>query len=297
MNKKIFIIILSVAILLVIAAVFFSVSERQQRQQMQRELIEFEEFMAFEKEMLEQEFVNFSLEFANFPTTIHNDSLIRLLDEEKMRVQQLHEELRVTRATNHRRIRELERELSTIREIMRSYIVQIDSLNRENERLVAENVAVRRQATVATQQVQTLTREREVLTETVARASQLDISHFAFSGLNNRNRPTTRAGQMANLRFDYTIARNITTQPGIKTIFLRITRPDGEVLQRDPSNVFPFENGMIAYSSRKEFEYDGDAITDVIFWRVEEILQVGTHRADFFVDGNHIGRFTFEIGR
>ena len=294
MNKKIFIIILSIVVVALIAIVVYFAREMRQKQQ---ELAEFEEFMAFEKEMLEQEFVNFSLEFATFPTTIHNDSLLRLLDEEKMRVQQLLEELRITRATNHRRIRELERELSTVREIMRSYIVQIDSLNRENERLVAENVAVRRQATVATQQVQTLTREREVLTETVARASQLDISHFSFTGLNNRNRATTRAGQMANLRFDYTIARNITAQPGMKTIFLRITRPDGEVLTRSPNNVFPFENSQIAYSARKEFEYDGEAMNDVIFWRVEEILQVGTHRADFFVDGNHIGRFTFEIGR
>jgi hypothetical protein len=294
MNKKIFIITLSVVVLLLIAIVVYFAREVRQKQQ---ELADFEEFMNFEKEMLEQEFVNFSLEFANFPTTIHNDSLLRLLDEEKMRVQQLLEELRVTRATNHRRIRELERELATVREIMRSYIVQIDSLNRENERLVAENVAVRRQATVATQQVQTLTREREVLTETVARASQLDISHFSFTGLNNRNRATTRVGQMANLRFDYTIARNITAQPGMKTIFLRITRPDGEVLTRSPNNVFPFENSQIAYSARKEFEYDGEAMNDVIFWRVEEILQTGTHRADFFVDGNHIGRFTFEIGR
>jgi cell division protein FtsL len=153
MNKKIFIIILTVVILALIAVVIYFAREAQQSQ---RELQEFEEMMAFEKEMLEQEWENFSVEFSTFPTTIHNDSLLRLLDEEKLRVQQLLEELRITRATNRTRILELERELQTVRGIMRSYIVQIDSLNRANERLERENVQVRRQVTAATQQVEAL---------------------------------------------------------------------------------------------------------------------------------------------
>jgi hypothetical protein len=83
----------------------------------------------------------------------------------------------------------------------------------------------------------------------------------------------------------------------MKTIFLRITRPDGEVMTKNPNNVFPFENRNLEYSARKNFEFGGEALDDVIFWRVEEILQAGTHRADFFIDGNHVGRFNFEIRR
>jgi len=294
MNKKIFIIILTVVILALIAVVIYFAREAQQSQ---RELQEFEEMMAFEKEMLEQEWENFSVEFSTFPTTIHNDSLLRLLDEEKLRVQQLLEELRITRATNRTRILELERELQTVRGIMRSYIVQIDSLNRANERLERENVQVRRQVTAATQQVEALSREREVLTETVARASRLDITNFAFTALNANGRSTNRFSQIATLRFNYTIAKNITAPPGMKTIFLRITRPDGEVMTKNPNNVFPFENRNLEYSARKNFEFGGEALDDVIFWRVEEILQAGTHRADFFIDGNHVGRFNFEIRR
>jgi hypothetical protein len=295
MNKKLFIIIgLSAVILALIAVVVYFSRELRQSQQ---NLAEFEEIAIFEKEMLEEEFERFSMEFNNFPTTIHNDSLVRLLDEEKMRVQQLLEELRVTKATNRRRILELERELSTVREVMRSYIVQIDSLNRENTRLTQENREVRQQANVANARVEILSREREVLTETVARASQLDVTNFSFTGLNNRNRPANRAGQLVNLQFNYTISKNITTPPGMKTIFLRITRPDGEVMTKSPDNLFPFENGNIAYSSRHDFEYEGETMNVVIFWKVDEILQVGTYRADFFIDGNHVGRFNFEIRR
>ena len=297
MNKKTFIIILTIAIVALIAVVIYSARIASEARQSKQEMAEIVEMMNFEKELLEQEFENFSIEFSNFPTTLRNDSLVRLLDEEKMKVQQLLEELRITKATNRRRILELERELGTVREVMRSYIVQIDSLNRENTRLTQENRQVRQQVNVATQQIETLSREREVLTETVSRASKLDITNFAFTALNAKNRSTNRLAQITTLQFNYTIAKNITTPPGMKTIFLRITRPDGEVLTKSPDNLFPFENSRIAFSSRKDFEYDGEAVNDVIYWRVEEILQIGTHRADFFIDGNHVGSFNFEIRR
>jgi len=64
---------------------------------------------------------------------------------------------------------------------------------------------------------------------------------------------------------------------------------------KSEANVFQFENKQIVYSAKKDFEYTGEAITDVLYWKVEEILQKGTYRADFFVDGSRIGSFTFEI--
>jgi hypothetical protein len=43
----------------------------------------------------------------------------------------------------------------------------------------------------------------------------------------------------------------------------------------------------------KNFEYNGDALNDVIYWKVGEILPKGNYRAEFFVDGNRIGSFSF----
>jgi hypothetical protein len=143
--------------------------------------------------------------------------------------------------------------------------------------------------------VQQLSKEKENLNEVVTRASKLDISAFSMQPLNSKNRKTTWSSQTANLQFSFTISKNITAVSGEKVLYLRITRPDDEVMTKSASNVFQFENKMIAYSAKKNFEYTGEAYSDVIYWKVEEILQKGTYRADFFVDGSRIGSFTFEV--
>ena len=292
MNKKTFIIILTAVIAILIAVVIYYANQSSQSKKEMEEIVE---MMNFEKEQLEQEFESFSIEFDNYPTNFKNDSLVKLLDEEKMKVQQLLEELRITKSTNARRITELKKELTTVRNVMKGYVVQIDSLNKVNTRLEKENKEVRQQYSVATKKVEILSKERETLTETVARASKLDVANFAFTTLNDKGRSTKRYAQIATLQFNYAVSKNITTQPGEKTIYLRITRPDGEVLTKSPDNVFPFEDKNIEYSSKKDFEYEGETIHDVIYWKVEEILQIGGYRADFFIDGNHVGSFDFEI--
>lgn len=292
MNRKAFIIALTAVIVLLIGAVIYL---WQKDRRTSREMEEIVEMMEFEKEQLAEEFETFSLELGDYPTTVRNDSLVRLLDEEKVKVQQLLEELRITKATNARRIAELKKELTTVRTVMKSYVVQIDSLNRVNVRLEQENKQVRQQYDVATRKVEILSKERETLTETVARASRLEVTAITYTALNAKGRPTRRYAQIATLQFDFTVSRNITTEPGMKTVFLRITRPDGEVLVKDAAHLFPFEDKEIAYSARKDFEYAGEEVADVIYWQVEEILQTGTYWADFFVDGNHVGSHGFEI--
>lgn len=279
-------------IAVLIATVLFFVNKSRKTE---KEMAEVIEMLNFDKEQLEQEFLDFSMEFEDFPTTIRNDSLVKLLDDEKIKVQQLLEELRITKATNRKRIAELEKELKTVRSVMVHYIEQIDSLSRLNTQLTKENKEVRQKYQVATQTVQQLSKEKETLSETVARASKLDILSFDMKTLNAKDRATRRFSQIATMQFNYTISKNITADPGIKTLYLRITRPDDEVLTKDPANVFRFEDKNIAYSAKKEFEYEGEAVNDVIYWKVEEILQAGNYRADFFVDGNHIGSFSFEL--
>ena len=178
---------------------------------------------------------------------------------------------------------------------MVSYVHQIDSLDRTNKRLVAENKQVKQQYQEVARQAQQLEQERTQLAEVVSRASMLEISHFEMIPLNKRDRKTTIYNQIQKLQFDYTVGRNITNKPGMKTLYMRITRPDGEVMQKSVNDVFKFENSEIAYSVSKEFEYAGEEISGSLYWLVEEILQIGWYNADFFVDGELIGSFPFQI--
>ena len=264
--------------------------------QQKTEMKEMVELMEFEKEQLEDEYEELAIQFDGYQMPdIHNDSLVELLSQEKQRVQDLLEELRITKVTNARRIAELKKELATVRQVMVSYVHQIDSLDRTNKRLVAENQQVKQQYQEVARQAQQLEEERTQLAEVVSRASMLEITEFQMIPLNKRDRKTSIYNQIQKLQFDYTVGRNITNEPGMKTLYMRITRPDGEVMQKSLNDVFPFENSEIAYSVSKEFEYAGEEISGSLYWLVEEILQTGIYNADFFVDGELIGSFPFEI--
>lgn len=264
--------------------------------QQKTEMKEMVEIMEFEKEQLEDEYEELAIQFDGYQSQdIHNDSLVQLLAKEQQRVQDLREELRITKVTNARRIAELKKELATVRQVMVSYVHQIDSLDRTNKRLVAENQQVKQQYQEVARQAQQLEEERTQLAEVVSRASMLEITDFQMTPLNKRDRKTSIYNQIQKLQFDYTVGRNITNEPGMKILYMRITRPDGEVMQKSLNNVFPFENSEIAYSVSKDFEYAGEEISGSLYWLVEEILQIGIYNADFFVDGELIGSFPFEI--
>ena len=287
-----------VLIFLVAALAIVSVLLVWMNLQQKTEMKEMVELMEFEKEQLEDEYEELAIQFDGYQTQdIHNDSLVELLSQEKQRVQDLLEELRITKVTNARRIAELKKELATVRQVMVSYVHQIDSLDRTNKRLVAENQQVKQQYQEAARQAKQLEKERTQLAEVVSRASMLEINHFQMTPLNKRDRKTSIYNQIQKLQFDYTVGRNITNKPGMKTLYMRITRPDGEVMQKSIDDVFRFENSDIAYSVSKDFEYAGEEISGSLYWLVEEILQIGWYNADFFVDGELIGSFPFQIKR
>jgi len=254
------------------------------------------EKMFIDKEILEDEYADLAAQFDGFQNIeIHNDSLISELARERQRVQDLLEELRITKATDSRRIEELRKELATLRTIMVSYVNQIDSLDRTNKLLQEENIQVKQQYEEKARQAEKLEQERAQLVEVVTRASMLELSDFEVVKLNHRDRKTTFFSQIQKLEFKFNIARNITTEPGTKTMYLRITSPNGEVMQKTEDDVFPFENQDIAYSVAKEFEYEGESVSIAMYWSVEEILEKGIYNADFFADGQLIGSFPFTL--
>lgn len=266
--------------------------------QQKQEMTEMVEQMEFEKSELEDEYEDLAMQFDGYRTPdIHNDSLAQLLNQEQQRVRDLLEELRITKATNARRIAELKKELATVRQVMVSYVHQIDSLNQTNQRLTAENKQVREQYAVVQQQAEELQQQNTHLTEKVTRASMLEITAFKVTPLNKNDRKTSNLNQMQKIQFDFTIGKNITSDRGMKQVYMRVVRPDGELitLPNPAQRMFAFENSEIEYSLTKEFEYGGEALDETLYWTVGEILYKGTYNADFFIDGALVASFPFEL--
>lgn len=91
------------------------------------------------------------------------------------------------------------------------------------------------------------------------------------------------------------IAKNITAEPGERIIYVRIMTPDGNVLTKNPSDTFPFENGNLQYSIKRIIEYGGEEMPVTVYWNIEEYLMPGTYKVDIFADGNHIGSHSFTM--
>lgn len=291
MKKTTLYILVGIIVVLACAAIWFYIDNRQTKTEMQ----EIVEQMAFEKEQLEDEYQDLALQFDGYGRNLQNDSLADKLAREQQRVQDLLEELRITKATNAKRIAELKKELATVRAVMVEYVRQIDSLSTTNKRLTEENIVVRQQYQEVSERASLLEEEKVKLTEVVTRAQMLEIAKFEVTSLNNKDKKTTKYSKIVKLQFNYTLLKNATAEPGIKTMYLRIVRPDGEVMVKSQNNTFPYENGNIQYSLKKEFEFGGETVSDVLYWSVDEILQVGLYNADFFCDGNLIGSFPFTI--
>lgn len=259
-------------------------------------LTEMVEQMEFEKEQLQEEYEDLAIQFDGYQNLdIKNDSLQDLLSKEQQRVQDLLEELRITKVTNARRIAELKKELSTVRTVMVGYVRQIDSLNVTNDRLTKENQQLTQQYQTVSTQAQQLQEEKTQLSAVVERASMLEINHFQLTPLNKNNRKTRIVSQIMKFQFDYTVAKNITCDPGLKTVYLRVIDPQGNVMNEDSARVFAFESGVVTYSSAHEMEYTGEEQSGILYVPLVQEAMQGFYNADFFIDGNLIGSFPFEI--
>ncbi|MBR5676729.1 MAG: hypothetical protein IKX20_01120 [Paludibacteraceae bacterium] len=261
------------------------------------ELTELVEQMTIEKEELQEEYEDLAIQFDGYQQMdIKNDSLQDLLSREQQRVQDLLEELRQTKASNARRIAELKKELATVRAVMKDYVRQIDSLNATNARLTEENQIVRRENQQVKEQNSQLSTINSQLTETVTRASMLEITSCTLSMLNKNDKKTKMASNVRKFQFDYVIAKNITCTPGMKNLYVRVMDPQGNLMAESETKVFEFESGEIPYSMMQQIEYSGEAYNGTCFCALadkEEVLK-GFYTIDFFCDGNLIGSFPFQ---
>lgn len=256
---------------------------------------EMQELFALEKEELESEYSTFATQYDELKVRITNDSLQQKLEQEKLRTQQLLEELKQTKATDAAEITRLKKELKTVRAVMRSYVMQIDSLNRINEKLTKENRRVTAKYKEASQTISTLNEEKEALSEKVELASQLDALGINMYAAKNNGKKVRKIKNAKKFVLDFTIAKNITASTGEKTIYVRITTPDGNTLTKNSSNVFAYEDKEINYSIKKYIEYTGEEQAITLYWDIEEFLQAGKYIVHIFADGNMIGYNSFDI--
>ena len=291
MNKKTLIIIIAAATVLAGAIAFLGISLGKANKANEEMVQLFE----LEKEEMENEYSTFATQYDEMQILVSNDSLVAQLEREKLRTQQLLEELRATKASNAAEIARLKKELKTVRAVMRSYVVQIDSLNQANAKLTKENKRVRTQYAEATKRVEVLQEEAKNLSDKVTLAAQLDATNIRIEPRNKRGKETNSVKSVIKFVIDFTIVKNITAATGERTIYVRIAKPDGSVLTKDASRTFKYENTKLEYSIKKVIEYTGEEQAVTVYWDVEEFLNPGEYTVYLFSDGVMIGERSFTM--
>ena len=289
MNKKILIPLIVLVVILCggIAWLFFSLQEQKQANQEMQELVE------LDKQEMENEYARFALQYSEMKTMITNDSIVEQLTQEQQKTQQLLEELKRVKATDAREITRLKKELETVRAVLRDYVMQIDSLNRLNENLMAENTRVNAELEQRTAQVAGLSSEKASLSEKVAIAAQLDAVGIQRQLLNKRGKDTKKLKDCKQMKVDFAITKNVTASNGHRTIYVRIQNPGGNVLGGGGS--FAYENRQLECSAHKTIEYTGEETHVTVFWNVSQMLEAGDYRVSIFADGNMIGTRKFSF--
>jgi myosin heavy subunit len=291
MNNKKIVIPLVVVIALLLAGIAYLAISLNQEKQVNKDM---QELAVLEKQEMENEYQQFADQYSEMKTRINNDSIINQLTREQERTKQLLEELRQTKANDAAEITRLKKELATVRAVLRSYVLQIDSLNQLNAELMDENNRVRSELEYTNQQNMALASSNMTLSEKVAIASQLNATNISLMPLNKRGKNNKTMKKARSLQVAFNIARNVTAANGTREIFIRVTNPMGEVLNGGGS--FTYENRQLAYTMKRTIDYSGEETSITATWTVNETLPGGSYNVSIFADGNMIGsrNFTFE---
>jgi FtsZ-binding cell division protein ZapB len=220
-----------------------------------------------------------------------NDSLNHQIEKQQDRIKSL---LSIN-AGNLEKIKLYKKELATLRDIMKSYIVQIDSLNTKNQKLITENTDVRGKLDEARKSNEDLSKEKENLNSKVQIASVLNAKNISVASLNKRGKDTEKASRVAKIKTCFTVRENPLITAGEKEVFIRISRPDQLILATSEQDLFNYEGKQIVYSAKRSVTYENKDVDLCIFWDNSGQLIPGNYNVDIFCEGKMIGSGTFVL--
>ncbi|KAF0237582.1 MAG: hypothetical protein FD181_1820 [Prolixibacteraceae bacterium] len=281
------IIVIALSAILVVMLVLFFIQRREHRSIMKD--------ITAEKDSIQNELTQIVAGYDMLKT--ENDTINEQLVIAQAKVRDLLIEVEQTKRVSYEKISDYQKQVTTLRGIMRDFVVQIDSLNKRNEQLMAENTQVKEQFKQAEIEKEQLSQEKENLQKNLQRAAQLEARELIAEGLNSRNKETKFANRTAIIRISFVLGKNVTSKRGPKNIYVRIMRPDQLLMTKSPNDLFQFEDLSIPFSAMREVNYEGQDLPVNIFWdnTGETALMVGSYTIDLFADGNNIGTTTIEF--
>ena len=255
--------------------------------------------LANDRLLLTNEFNQLNGDFSQYEDQqvyLKNDSLVQQYNAARMKVEGLLKELNAEKrsnAGNRARIKQLEGEIATLKGIVRHYLEEIKRLGEENEGLRQEIAQVQERnehlaATAASAQ-----RDNAELSQTVAQAKRLNITGLSFQAYNKKGKREKNVTKAKSLGASFVISPNATAAPGQKTVYMRITAPDGNVLSGGGS--FNYDGQSLTASGARQITYDNGELPVSVYYQTNTTLTAGDYLVEIFCDGNRLASHRFTL--
>lgn len=302
-TKRTLLAVIAVLLVLIIAlGVWFAISSSANREAIEREKAEREAAeLTYQQTMADSEFEGLEKEFSSIENPremIVSDSVKMRLTEKyeaaRLEVEKLQKELKNSKDRSAKEIADLRAQIATLRALLKHYVEEIDRLNKENEALRTENAEIKDRNQQLTSQVQETSRQNEQLSKRMTLAEKLNVTGVSLMALNGKGKNEKKVKKAKQLMVTFTIPQNNSTPVGDKTIYMRITTPEGQLLEGGGS--FSFEGGNLQASAKKVIEYAGEEIANIhIYYDVRTALNAGSYTVELFADNYRLASRQFTL--
>lgn len=246
-----------------------------------------------EKDSLNIELNTLSGEFKNLETD--NDTLKIKLEDEQEKIALMLEKMRVFRNNSYAEISRYKKQVNSLRTVLRSYVVQIDSLNKLNKALTAENLEVKKQMFWAKDRANKLSEEKAKMAKKLSIAATLEAIDFTVYPINKKGRRIKKIRKATKLKAVFSLQKNITAKRGVRKLYIRITRPDETLLLSTEKGKFKYQGSNLEYTATREIEYEGELLEVALYWKNDKTLVKGNYKADLFSENNLISSTNFKL--
>lgn len=279
--------ILGLLVVILAVAVYMLLDTRKNLNLVSADLAEKSEFFRMEKDSLEGELRNIYFRYDTLETNSIELQADMQIQQEKI------EQLIAIQRDDAYKIRMYRKEMETIRTVLRSYIVQIDSLNLQNQELMAENKQLKNTSRRLSSEKEQLEKDKSQLEEIKNLATSLQVSDIDLVLLSKRDKATSRIRSATKVRIDFTLRANKVTPAGEKAIYLRLIRPDQVVLGSPELEMIDLGEEQIPASASRIITYENSDLPVSIFWTNDGEIVPGEHIVELYSDGELIGNASF----
>jgi hypothetical protein len=192
----------------------------------------------------------------------------------------------------------IQKKLDYLRGITQDYVAQIDKLLKENENLKTEVASAQDDVRKEKDKNQTLTKDKDDLTQQITNAAVLQAYGVQATGIRfksggKKEEVVDKAKRVEKIKITFTLSKNPLVQPGPKTVYVRIARPDNAILQDGQS--FEYQGKQIMYSLMQGVNYEGKPINVTLFYEASDRIIAGSYNISVFSDGQEIGQTTLSL--